>query len=174
LKTACSTNEKLASLHRFRRARGLCEKCAGKWSSGHKCAATCQLQAMEEVWKLLPTEEGAEQETDSVEPASDTVLMSISQATWMGSDNVYTIQLHGLIQGHPILILIDNGGSLRFVNSQLRSKLHNTQVVPISLHVRLVNHVAPSRQMGSSAVAGLGIHFCQRGNLRPSGRMHPP
>ena len=46
---------------------------------------------MEEVWELLPTEEDAEQETDSVEPVSDTVLMSISQATWLGSDNVYTL-----------------------------------------------------------------------------------
>lgn len=139
LKTTGSTDEKLASLRRFRRARGLCEKCAGKWSPGHKCAATAQLQAMEEVWELLPTEEEAEQETDSVEPVSDTVLMSISQAAWLGSDNVYTLQLHGLIQGHPILILIDSGSSRTFVNSQLRSKLHSTQVVPISLHVRLAN-----------------------------------
>lgn len=39
--------DKLESLRRYRRAKGLCDKCAEKWSPGHKCVATAQLHAME-------------------------------------------------------------------------------------------------------------------------------
>lgn len=48
-----SIDEKLSSLRRYRRARGLCDKCAHKWIPGHKCAAAAQLLAMEEVWSLM-------------------------------------------------------------------------------------------------------------------------
>lgn len=46
-------SDKLDSLRRYRRARGLCDKCAEKWSFGYKCAAAAQIHAMEEVWELL-------------------------------------------------------------------------------------------------------------------------
>jgi hypothetical protein len=52
-----STDDKLAALRHFRRARGLCDKCAEKWSYGHKCTAAAHVHALEEVWDLLIPEE---------------------------------------------------------------------------------------------------------------------
>jgi hypothetical protein len=43
---------KWSSLKKYRRARGLCDRCAEKWSPGHKCASTIQLQAMQELGAL--------------------------------------------------------------------------------------------------------------------------
>jgi hypothetical protein len=37
---ANTSDEKLRALRQYRRARGLCDKCAEKWSYGHKCANT--------------------------------------------------------------------------------------------------------------------------------------
>lgn len=44
-----STDDKLLALRKYRRARGLCERCAERWKHGHKCATTVQLHAMEEI-----------------------------------------------------------------------------------------------------------------------------
>jgi hypothetical protein len=49
-------SDKLDSLRRYRRARGLCDKCAEKWSFVHKCVAAAQIHVMEEVWELLSEE----------------------------------------------------------------------------------------------------------------------
>ncbi|GJM87993.1 hypothetical protein PR202_ga04005 [Eleusine coracana subsp. coracana] len=50
---ANSTDDNLRALRNYRRARGLCDKCAKKWVYGHKCAAQVQLHAMQEVWELF-------------------------------------------------------------------------------------------------------------------------
>jgi hypothetical protein len=48
-----TSDDKMTALRRFHRAKGLCEKCAETWTPGHKCVATAQLHAMEEVWNLF-------------------------------------------------------------------------------------------------------------------------
>jgi hypothetical protein len=48
-----STDEKLKALKQYRRAQGLCERCAEKWSYGHKCASIVQLHVMQELWELM-------------------------------------------------------------------------------------------------------------------------
>lgn len=58
-------SDKLDSLRRYGRARGLCDKCAEKWSFGHKCVAAAQIHAMKEVWELLSEEHSEGQEADS-------------------------------------------------------------------------------------------------------------
>jgi hypothetical protein len=45
-------DDKFATLKSFRRARGLCVRCAEKWVPGHKCAPTPQLHALQEIWAL--------------------------------------------------------------------------------------------------------------------------
>jgi hypothetical protein len=49
---AVATDDKLRALRQYRRARGLCEKCAKKWFNGHKCAPNVQLHIIEELWDL--------------------------------------------------------------------------------------------------------------------------
>jgi hypothetical protein len=43
----------VASLRAYRRARGLCDKCAEKWHPDHKCSSTVQLNALQEVFDLF-------------------------------------------------------------------------------------------------------------------------
>lgn len=47
--TTRSTDETLLALKAYRRARGLCERCAEKWKCGHRCAPTVALHAVEEL-----------------------------------------------------------------------------------------------------------------------------
>jgi len=46
-------DEKLSALMTYRKARGLCFKCGGKWGPQHKCPATVPLNVIEEVWHFL-------------------------------------------------------------------------------------------------------------------------
>lgn len=41
--SARSVEDKMAALRSFRRAKGLCDRCAEKWHRGHTCATTMQL-----------------------------------------------------------------------------------------------------------------------------------
>jgi hypothetical protein len=41
------------ALRAYRKARGLCQFCAKKWSRGHKCVPTVQLLAVQELWEVL-------------------------------------------------------------------------------------------------------------------------
>lgn len=52
-----STDDKIAAMRAYRRARGLCMKCAEKWSYGHQCAPTVQLNALQELWELFQLED---------------------------------------------------------------------------------------------------------------------
>jgi hypothetical protein len=48
-----STDDIVRALKKYRRARGLCDRCAEKWSYGHQCSSTVQLHAIHELWDLF-------------------------------------------------------------------------------------------------------------------------
>jgi hypothetical protein len=48
-----TTQDKLASLFAYRKAKGLCYKCGLQYAKGHRCADTVQLHVVDELWKLL-------------------------------------------------------------------------------------------------------------------------
>jgi RNase H-fold protein (predicted Holliday junction resolvase) len=47
-----SSDEKLSTLRAYRRAKGLCVKCAEKWHRDHKCPDSVQLHVLQEVFDL--------------------------------------------------------------------------------------------------------------------------
>jgi hypothetical protein len=56
---ATSTDPTLKAVKAFRRARGLCFKCGGKWSKDHQCSPELLL-AVEAIWQNFPDDnEGA-------------------------------------------------------------------------------------------------------------------
>jgi hypothetical protein len=57
-----TVDDKFRALQQYRHARGLCDRCAEKWSYGHKCTATVQLHAIQEMWELMSDEEAADRE----------------------------------------------------------------------------------------------------------------
>jgi hypothetical protein len=134
-----SSSDKLDSLRRFRRTKGLCGKCAKKWSYGHKCVATAQLYAMEEVWELLSEEPEEEPVVETVEEPSAQLFLSISKAAWLGSETPHTLKLLPCIQGIPPLILNDGGSSHSFLNDKWKQSLQGVSQKSSCLHVQVAN-----------------------------------
>jgi hypothetical protein len=48
-----SADDRWRALRNYRRAKGLCQFCAEKWSKDHKCAETVQLHALQEMLEFL-------------------------------------------------------------------------------------------------------------------------
>jgi hypothetical protein len=48
-----STEDRLPALRATRRAQGLCQHCAEKWTRGHKCAGKIQLHALQELLEIF-------------------------------------------------------------------------------------------------------------------------
>jgi len=55
-----SVDDKLIALKNYRHARGLCDRCAEKWTRGHQCSTTIQLHAMQEVLELFSVDTDVE------------------------------------------------------------------------------------------------------------------
>lgn len=50
---ARSAEDRWASLKAMRRAQGLCQRCAEKWSKGHRCSESVQLHAVRELLEIF-------------------------------------------------------------------------------------------------------------------------
>ena len=89
-------DEKMSALRAYRRARGLCDKCAERWNKGHRCAEQVQLHALQELWELcqLTPDEG-DQSSDTSNSADQ--LLAISVAAVQGINSTRTIQFMGTI-----------------------------------------------------------------------------
>lgn len=77
-----TTAAKLSELRQYRRAQGLCDRCAKKWFRGHKCPATIQLHAMQELWDLLALEELPD---TTEQESTEQLLLALSHDAQMGS-----------------------------------------------------------------------------------------
>lgn len=132
-------DDRVTALRRFRRAKGLCEKCAEKWSYGHKCGAAAQLNAMEEVWKLCVDEECPSPVEEPIEVQSEQLFMSISQSAWSGSTHHQTLKFQGCIQQQSLLILLDSGSSHTFLSDKLLPVLQGVQPVSRAFQVQVAN-----------------------------------
>ena len=130
-----SSGDKLASLRSYRRARGLCDRCAEKWSYGHKCASSVQLHALEEIWELISDDE----QSNTPEQHSTELMLALSHIAWAGTEGGHTVKLHGSIQSIPLIILVDSGSSHTFLSTRLISQLEGLTDVPVPLSVKVAN-----------------------------------
>lgn len=134
-----SVDDRLSALCAYRRARGLCDKCAEKWSRGHRCAEQVQLHALQEVWDLCHMD-FAVSDSDPVELSSEPdQLCALSSAAVQGTDLPKTIQLHGFIQNMEVLILVDSGSSSTFIDAVLAAKLPGIISLPQPVPVKLAD-----------------------------------
>jgi hypothetical protein len=114
-------DEKLAALMTYRRARGLCFKCGGKWGPQHKCRATVPLNMIEEVWQMLgdcydgPTASQSDSDPDE--------LMALSDQAIKGTSAPHTLKLHAFIQKKPLIILVDSSSSHNFISENAAAGL---------------------------------------------------
>jgi hypothetical protein len=137
--TACvnSTNDNMRVLKQYRRARGLCDRCAKKWVYGHKCVANVQLQAIQEFWDLLSNDE-AELETSaptSPVSADSALCLILSETTLLGLESAKSMKLCGFIRGKQLVILLDSESSHTFLDAALADQLQGLSLLlkPLSV-----------------------------------------
>jgi hypothetical protein len=83
---APTSEDKLKALKQYRRARGLCDRCAEKWTYGHKSSATVQLHDIQELWELFPEETSEFDESVSGDSDhSSQLYVCLGQLLWVWS-----------------------------------------------------------------------------------------
>jgi hypothetical protein len=92
-----ASDDKLRALRQYRRARGLCEKCAKKWFNGHKCAPTVQLHAIEELRDLFSdtTSEDGQLHSDGISDEMGHLCICLSEATVTGVESSRSMRFLG-------------------------------------------------------------------------------
>jgi hypothetical protein len=133
------TEDRWRALRAYRRAKGLCQYCAEKWSKDHKCSDTIQLHALQEVMELFQIEEDKLFVADTDYQAEDQLFLTLSLAAVSGVSSHKTMCLEGLIQGHHIKILVDSGSSNTFISDQLAAKLSGVILAPQPVMVQVAN-----------------------------------
>jgi hypothetical protein len=135
--------DKFASLRAYRRARGLCDRCAEKWQPGHKCSSTVQLNALQEVFDLFSTDDRPETEQlncpSSDYPQQDLLFMAVSKDVVAGTEGPRTMQLQGSIQKFPMSILVDSGSSHTFISKRLADHLSGVTPLQHTVNVQVAN-----------------------------------
>jgi hypothetical protein len=128
-----------------RRDRGLCYYCDDKWLPGHKCKSP-RLYLMSGL--TLPMEEPYEDvfydTTDSVDsvPAFDVVECKdpeISINAISGSPGSKSMRVLGVLQSHPVSILIDSGSTHNFLDPSMAARVNLSIISTSLLHVKIAN-----------------------------------
>jgi hypothetical protein len=86
--TLPSTDDRIASLYAYRKAKGLCYKCGLQYNRGHRCSDTVQLQVVEELWQMVQCT-NTEAIPECAEVSEDNVeinVLQLSQAAMDGSE----------------------------------------------------------------------------------------
>jgi hypothetical protein len=121
-----STDDKLWALKQYRRAHGLCHRCAEKWVPGHKCAQSVHLHVIQELLDLSPDEEEHSTKMTQVDEHSESpgqLFACLSEAVVTRAEAPKSMRLVGTIQGHEILLLVDSGNSHTFLSKVLATEL---------------------------------------------------
>jgi hypothetical protein len=87
----------MAALRAYRRARGLCEKWAEKWSRDHKCSEQIQLHALQEIWDLCQLDTSADDNSSQDELGPTDQLMTLSLSPVQGKQCPKTIRFRGTV-----------------------------------------------------------------------------
>ncbi|XP_048535462.1 uncharacterized protein LOC125514216 [Triticum urartu] len=113
-----SDNSKIKALREYRRARGLSFKCGERWGQDHTCPTSVQLHVVEELLELLGME-GSEE----LPNAPTETVMAISRQALTGGTPPKAVKLQAWLQGRAILLLVDFGSSISFIDAQLAASL---------------------------------------------------
>jgi hypothetical protein len=141
-KSSMATDDKLATLKAYRKAKGLCFICGERWGKEHKCNSTVQLHVVQEMLEFCSTDS---MESDD----SDDNLMVLSAETQSSGANTEAIRLQCQVAGFPVLFLLDSGSSHSFISERLAP--HIPQVQPLQQHQRV--RIAGGGYLSCSAMA---------------------
>jgi hypothetical protein len=101
----------MAALLAFRRSKGLCFTCGGKWTGrNHKCPDQVPIQVIQEVMEILQADSSSDCETsESEQDNTEDRLLSVqdSSDTPATIKRRKTMRFHGTAGKQDILILLD-------------------------------------------------------------------
>lgn len=147
-------DDKVAALRAYRRARGLCHRCAEKWSPDHRCPQAIQLHAMQELWDLCQLEDEDSTPVLTTETVTEEQLfLAVSVAAAKGVNSVNTMKFKGVIQGVEVLILVDSGSSHSFLSATVASQLTGLSSLspPVLVQVADGGRIRCSQQLLNAA-----------------------
>ncbi|CAN6166876.1 unnamed protein product [Urochloa humidicola] len=135
---AKSTEDRWKSLRALRRAQGLCQFCAEKWSKGHSCADKIQLHVVQELLEVFQESDEIASEAEPI-TADSQLFLTLSQAAVTSKPSSRSMCMLGSIQGIPLRILVDSGSSHTFISTILSSQLSGVVQLPTQLNVQVAD-----------------------------------
>jgi hypothetical protein len=109
---------------------------------GHKCAATVQLHAVQELWGLFQGDSLLDTGSDLDEADVQVNMMLSQEAAMLGSaldSSSRTLKFLGTIQGNEVVILVDSGSSNSFINAKLAPSLAGLSHLSRPVRVQVAN-----------------------------------
>ncbi|WVZ91209.1 hypothetical protein U9M48_037412 [Paspalum notatum var. saurae] len=161
--------DKMAALKAYRKAQGLCFRCADKWAPGHKCSPTVQLHVVQELWELFQLSSDEPDESSLLTEDKPQLFMALSTAAANGQYPTTTLKFRGTLSGQNILILVDSGSTHTFVSSAIAAQIPDV----IAVHNPLVVQVANGNQMicrselNNATWSVQGVSFCSNMKILP-------
>ncbi|WVZ83697.1 hypothetical protein U9M48_030818 [Paspalum notatum var. saurae] len=132
-------DDELAALRAFRRSKGLCQRCAEKWSKDHRCPPSVQLHAIEKIWDCLQLTDEVTVDSTGDDSVSEQLFLTLSVAAVQGLDSPRTMRFQGLLQGHSILVLVDSGSSHTFLSSRVADQVVGVSALPVPIAVQVAD-----------------------------------
>jgi hypothetical protein len=132
-----SLEERMAALRAYRKAKGMCIRCAEKWHKEHKCSPTVQLHVVQELLELFQLDD-MEQLSIACEQSYQ-LFVAISTEALTRKESPQTMCFEGLLQGKSIQILVDSGSTHTFINQRLACSIACNQRQESHVKVQIAN-----------------------------------
>ncbi|WVZ82001.1 hypothetical protein U9M48_029318, partial [Paspalum notatum var. saurae] len=134
-----TAEDRWSTLRAYRRARGLCVKCAEKWSKDHRCADAVHLHAVQELLELFQLDDDTAAVTSEQEMPGDQLFLTLTLASVTDGPSPRSMCFRGSIQGHSVRILLDSGSSHSFLSTSVACKLVGAVSLSPPLTVQVAN-----------------------------------
>ncbi|XP_071684936.1 uncharacterized protein [Lolium perenne] len=161
-----TTDDKIAALRNYRRAKNPCFTCGEKYSREQKCQSTVQLHVVQEMVEFFQQPDTYQWE--GVDSVTDMELMQLTDVSIIDLPPEQSIVLHCTVQGHPAVFLLDSSSNNSFVNASLATKLTGHVPLPTPHRVKVAGGepegLPPHRAVSHSIPL---IEGARPGQIRP-------
>ncbi|KAK1630338.1 hypothetical protein QYE76_004653 [Lolium multiflorum] len=117
-------DNKLEALRAHRKSKGQCFTCGEKWNKTHKCDTQVPLHIVEELLEVLQIDNEDRQSSSTDSSSEDDLMLLAPLSAPSTPRRRRTMRLHGMIDKHPVLILVDSGANASFIDDKLAALLN--------------------------------------------------